>query len=173
MRIRSGERRDLARLEPLWLSMVAHHVDCSPPAAEVRPFRELADTWRRRRTRYEEWIDEADARLLLAESDAGELVGYAFLRVGGPEATLITGERVGQLESLAVAPGARGQGAGTALIEQAFAHFRSVGAREMTLAVIEGNDGARRLYERHGLRPYYTALLHGPARGGSRARRCG
>lgn len=159
MRIVEGAPEDVARLEPMWLGMVSHHVDCAPAAAEVRPFRDPAETWRRRRARYEEWIREPDARLLIAEDEDGAAVGYAFLRVGGGESTLATGDRVGDLESLAVVPQARGAGVGSALIEAAFGHFRDLGIGEMALNVMDGNDAARRLYERHGLRSYNLAML--------------
>ena len=35
----------------------------------------------------------------------------------------------------------------------------AAGAREMTLAVMNGNDSALRFYSRHGMRPYVTLLL--------------
>ena len=160
MRIVTGGADDITRLEPLWLSMVAHHRDCAPAASEVRGFREPEETWRRRRARYAEWIAQPDARLLVAEDpESGDAIGYAFLTVRGGESTLETGDRIGELESLAVAPEARGAGVGSALIEAAFDHFRSVGASELTLSVMQGNDAARRLYERHGLRPYYLGML--------------
>ncbi len=160
MRIVDGAAADIPRLEPLWLAMVAHHSSCGVPAAEAVPFRAPQETWTRRRARYEQWIGQPAARLLIAEDeDTGQAIGYSMLRVGGGEATVATGERVGELESLSVAPHARGQGVGSALIDAAFAHFREQGATEMTLSVMAGNEAAQRLYERHGLRPYYLAML--------------
>jgi ribosomal protein S18 acetylase RimI-like enzyme len=159
MRIVRGGPSDIDRLEPLWLAMVAHHLECAPAAASVREFRAPEETWRRRRARYEAWIEERDATLLLALDDGGDAVGYAFVRVVGGEATLQTADRVGELQSLAVLPAARGAGAGTALIDATFEHLRGLGIREISLAVLDGNDAARRLYERFGLRSYYTGML--------------
>ncbi len=159
MRIVSAGAAGIPRLEPLWLAMMAHHVECAPAASTVRAFREPPETWRRRRSRYEQWIQHPDARLLIAENDAGDAIGYAFLTVGGDQATLVTGPRVGTLESLSVAPAARGAGVGSSLIEAAFDHFRSLGVTEMMLDVLDGNDAAQRLYERHGFRPYYLGML--------------
>lgn len=159
MRIVAGSAEDVPRLEPLWLAMLARHRDCRPPASEEIPFREPPETWRRRRARYEQWLQAPTTRLLVAEDEAGEAVGYAMLTIRGGESTLQTGERVGELESLSVAPEARGSGVGSALIEGAFDYFRSEGVGEMTLSVMVGNEDAQRLYERAGLRPYFLAML--------------
>ena len=139
--------------------MLAHHQACAPAASTVRPFRAPSETWERRRSRYEKWITGDGARLLIAEDDDGSAIGYAFLTVGGDQATLETGPRVGVVESLAVAEAARGAGVGSALLEAALDHFRSLGVTEWMLDVLDGNDAARRLYERHGLRPYYLGMF--------------
>lgn len=149
---------DLDRVESLWLSMVAHHRDHPPAAAAAIPFREDAETWRRRRPRYEQWIEEPDARLFLAVDGDGKAVGYAFSRVAGEEASVATG-RVGELESLAVLPEHRGGRVGQALVGAVLDHFRELGLRDWSVAVMDGNDRARALYERLGLRPYITLLL--------------
>ena len=159
MKIVTGGAEDVPRLEPLWLAMLAHHRECRPPASEEIPFRDGAETWSRRRARYGEWMQQATTRLLIAEDSGGEAVGYAMLTIRGGESTLATGDRVGELESLAVAPQARGAGVGTALIEAAFDYFRENGVTEMTLSVMVGNEAAQRLYERVGLRPYFLAML--------------
>jgi ribosomal protein S18 acetylase RimI-like enzyme len=56
--------------------------------------------------------------------------------------------------SVAVAPEARGRGAGTALME--FAERRWPEARHLFLCVSSFNAGARRLYERLGFRAVGT-----------------
>ena len=159
MRIVDGGASDIARLEPLWLAMVSHHIASRPAAAESVPFRDPPETWTRRRRRYEEWIHEPGARLLVAENDNGEAVGYAFLRVFDGESTMATGDTVAHLESLAVLPQARGSGVGSALIDSAFEYFRNRGLTEITLSVMDGNDAALRLYERYGLRRYHVEML--------------
>ena len=138
--------------------MFEHHRSLALAAAEVRPFRDPPDSWERRRHRYEEWLREPDARLFLAERE-GEAVGYAVVRVRGAEASLQTGERVGELESLAVLPDARTAGVGTRLMERVYAYLRELGVKELALAVMEGNTDALRFYERHGLRPYVLLML--------------
>ena len=159
MRIVSAGAAGIPRVQPLWLAMVAHHEACAPAAASVRDFRPPPETWVRRRARYEQWIQQPDSRLLIAEDDDGEAIGYAFVTVGGDHATLETGPRVGELESLAVLESARGAGVGSALIEATFDHLRALGVTEIALSVMDGNEAARRLFERHGLRPYFLAML--------------
>ena len=86
---------------------------------------------------------------LLAREDvvvvlAGE-IGFAYLTLrpspyyDGP---------VAMLEELYVAPGRRGRGVGTALMEHVLAEVE--GAGEMQINVDEVDADARRFYERHG-----------------------
>ena len=66
------------------------------------------------------------------------------------------------INNVAILPGLRGQGIGTALMTRVFAEARRLGARRATLEVRTSNEGARRLYERLGFyaagarRHYYT-----------------
>jgi len=91
--------------------------------------------------------------LALARNCAG-VVGYAFVRLEqGFDDTFPFGERYAELYSLSVAPGWRGQGIGTLLLDFVDAELAARGNRDLTIAVMVGNAGAQRLYERRGLRP--------------------
>ena len=85
-----------------------------------------------------------------------------MVSVGGGQATLATGDRVAELETLSVAGGERGRGVGRALMDAAYAVMDELGATEVMLYVLDGNDDAIRFYERYGLRPYLHVML-GPA----------
>lgn len=54
------------------------------------------------------------------------------------------------MDGIAVAPEARGQGIGTAMLAAICDHARKVGKRAVRLDVINTNPGARKLYEREG-----------------------
>jgi GNAT superfamily N-acetyltransferase len=145
------------RVEPLWLAMVDHHRAVSAGDLKVR---EPAETWRRRRAEYAEWLERGFGFVLVAVREpGGEPDGYAAVRVHGGSATFELGARVGELESLAVAEGARGTGVGTLLIGAARERLRAEGVENWTIAVLDANPAARRLYEREGFRPFYSQLV--------------
>jgi ribosomal-protein-alanine N-acetyltransferase len=58
------------------------------------------------------------------------------------------------INNIAMRPGFRAQGIGTALLQQALEEGRHLGARRATLEVRASNAAARRLYERMG---FYVA----------------
>lgn len=90
---------------------------------------------------------EGVRRCLLVAESGGDLVGFGVGKVIG------LGEgALAELESVAVAAGARRMGVGRALCEAVFAWCRVEGAREVELEVRSANTGATRLYERLGFR---------------------
>lgn len=59
------------------------------------------------------------------------------------------------IETVAVSPDARGKGLGHALMNAAFEEARGMGASSIGIMVINGNDAAKALYEKH-FEPYAT-----------------
>jgi ribosomal-protein-alanine N-acetyltransferase len=89
-------------------------------------------------------------RVLVAESAergrvpggvAPEVVGYVVALVVGPES---------EIADLAVAPDARRQGIGRALLAGVLAELRAAAVRTVYLEVRESNRAARTLYEAYG-----------------------
>lgn len=126
------------------------------------PGRDEQAAWEIRRRQYEAWLEEGSARMLVAVP-AGDRsatpLGYAVLSVKPSMASWDVGERIGELETLAVAEEARGEGIGTLLIETCRERLRAAGVSHWAVGVVEANEGATRLYERAGFRPYYRELL--------------
>lgn len=125
------------------------------------PVRSGEDAWALRRRQYLEWLGEGSARMLVAvpaEGGAAPL-GYAVLNIKPSMPSWDVGSRVGELETLAVAAAARGQGIGTLLIEACRERLRAEGVSHWSVGVVEANEGATRLYERAGFRPFYRDLM--------------
>jgi ribosomal protein S18 acetylase RimI-like enzyme len=138
----------LSELEPLWRSLHQHH-------RSVADLPVLADddlSWQRRRDGYRTLLEGDDAFVLLAT--AGEApAGYAVVEIRrGDDDTWPVGAHLAELVSLAVAPDARGQGIGTALMDAVDAELERRGVHDLEVAVMAGNDRALRFYERRGLR---------------------
>ena len=80
---------------------------------------------------------------LVAERD-GVPAGLAWAKFDANDGQLVN------LFQMWVAPESRGRGVAAALLDAAVAWARSRKARTMQLGVMNGNDAARRLYERAG-----------------------
>ncbi|SNY61057.1 GNAT family N-acetyltransferase [Paractinoplanes atraurantiacus] len=138
---------DIDEVAQLWKSLTAHHYEVGAAiGARVPPVGPEA-SWQGRRRQYTAWSAEPDWLLLVAERD-DVVQGYAAARVTSSAGAWDFGDRVGRLETLAVAAEARGHGLGTALVAEVRAHWRRCGVRFAIVSVIGGNDSARRFYER-------------------------
>jgi ribosomal protein S18 acetylase RimI-like enzyme len=128
----------------------------------VWPVRREEAGWERRRQQYVQWLGAGEAVMLAAVADAEPDAapdGYAVLSTKPSPASWDIGERVGELETLAVAEQARGEGIGTMLIEACRERLRAGGVTHWTVAVVEANESASRFYEQAGFRPFYRSLL--------------
>jgi ribosomal protein S18 acetylase RimI-like enzyme len=157
--IERGGPDDLESLGPLWVAVHHHHAESMP---ELAPYVTDEETWAARRELYAELLAKPDTILLLAR-EGGELVGYGLAHVLAladtwVADTWVTGERVGEIESLAVLPEHRGGGLGTRLLERLEAELAQDGVTDLVLGVLPGNEAAIRLYERRGYRPTWLYL---------------
>ena len=157
--ITRGNAEDVPRLEPLWVAVHHQHQAAMP---ELAPYVSDEVTWREHRPMYEELFRRPDTFLFLA-SDVDRLIGYALGHVTPVEDTWIadtwrTGKRIGELESISVLPEYRGQGLGSRLLDEVDREFDALGVEDVVIGLLPGNEGARRLYERHGFRPNWLYL---------------
>ena len=158
-RLRRAGIEALDALEPLWLAVHATHRAAMP---DLAPYVEDAVTWRERRRLYQELLRKPDTVLLLAY-DRQDLVAYGLAHIARATETWVgdtwvTGDRVGEIESLSVVPEHRGRGLGECLLRALEAHIEAQGVRDLIIGLLPGNNGALRLYERHGYRPAWTYL---------------
>jgi ribosomal protein S18 acetylase RimI-like enzyme len=154
--LRFGGAELVEAVEPLWMSLFDHHRDSGSAGL---PVVDRSVSWPRRRVLYESVLAKPDAFLLLATRD-GRPIGYVVAHVHeGADDTWPTGERIGEIESLALLPAERGGGLGSLLMDAAEERLADVGARDVLLHVMVGNDDARRFYERRGMSPVMTTML--------------
>lgn len=147
----AGTVVELDALEPLWNALQDHHAEIAPAFGPGTPKRTPADSWRIRRGKYERWLEDPDTFFAIAELE-GEPVGYAFVTIGPALASLETGERIAELETLSVLPERRGAGVGEALIEAVWDRLAALGVDELQITTTVTNVDAHRFYERQGFR---------------------
>ena len=129
MRIADGSLADLDELRSLWLELHHHHQRLVP---EQAPFVDDAASWAARRALYQQVLAKPETVLLLA-MDVDVVIGYGLAHVmsAGDKwvaDTWVTGSRIGEIESLGVTGERRGQGFGTALLEQLIRRMTEIGA---------------------------------------------
>jgi ribosomal protein S18 acetylase RimI-like enzyme len=156
--IRRGGRDEIPLLQPLWESLHRHHVAIAPHLRQLGDVRSPAESWAGRAKLYQEWLDEPDAFVLLAEH-AGEPVGYAVVHLRAREESWGTGDRIAELETLTVLPAYRGRGIGGLLVDAVYEQLRRVGVAQLGVSVISSNRDAIRFYERLGLLPFVISYL--------------
>ncbi len=140
-------------LGPLWLQLHHHHARVS----RVQPFVDDETSWAARRRSYVDTFEHGG--FALVAEDGGDLVGYAMVRIHeGPDDSWALDDRYGEVWTVVVAESARGGGVGTALLDAVDEELAQRGIRDLMIGVMEGNDGARRLYERRGLVPGWLQL---------------
>jgi ribosomal protein S18 acetylase RimI-like enzyme len=158
-RIRTGSAADLNLIGSLWVAVHHRHAETMP---ELAPYVSDDETWRVRRMLYEELLAKADTLLLLAFVDDAA-VGYGLAHVVPVDDTWIpdtwvTGQRIGEIESLSVLPEYRGSGLGSELLRRLEEHLHERGVDDLILGALAGNRDAIRLYERRGYQPTWLYL---------------
>ena len=152
-RIELAGRERLDELRPLWLELHHHHERVS----RVQPFVDDETSWAARRRSYVETFDHGGFALV-AEDEEG-LAGYAMVRIHeGPDDSWALEARYGEVWTILVTERTRGRGLGSALLDEVDAELARRGIRDLMIGVMEGNDDARRLYERRGLVPGWRQL---------------
>src|SRR4051794_10023042 len=112
--LRLGGAELIDDVEPLWLALHEHHQRVLP-GFDYHP---AQTSWRIRRGEYLRWLADPDAFMIVAY-DGSRPVGYAVVEIiEGPEDTWVSGNRLGELQTLSVAGDWRGRGLGTVLLDR-------------------------------------------------------
>lgn len=96
-----------------------------------------------------EFLSRFGPENVIVAVDGEALVGYLIL---GPWTDLESARHVLLINGLAVDPERQGEGVGATLLASGIERARRAGARRVRLRVLSTNEGARRLYERHGFK---------------------
>jgi ribosomal protein S18 acetylase RimI-like enzyme len=157
--LRPGTVADLPALEPLWVSVHHQHARSMP---ELAPYVDDKQTWAARSQLYRELLGKPGTILLLADAPDG-LAGYGLAHVRAAADTWTadtwqTGALIGEIESLGVRPGYRGQGIGSRLLGELISQLAAAGVHDLVLGVLPGNTAAILLYQRYGFRPTWSYL---------------
>jgi ribosomal protein S18 acetylase RimI-like enzyme len=106
------------------------------------------------------------AVVLVAEDDAGRVVGYVYGRVEERDWNMLL-ERCGGFHDLWVDPPARSKGVGALLAEALVQRFAQLGVPRVVLHAAAANAPAQRLFARLGWRPTMVEMTREvPAPGG-------
>ena len=95
-------------------------------------------------------LENPDIVILAAERN-GEIVGYTYSGVEGPDYMSLRGP-AGVLYDIVVDPAHRGQGIGRMLVDATLAALKARGAPRVVLSTAEQNKTAQRLFDRAGFR---------------------
>ena len=155
----------LDRLRPLWLALHHHHQAVAGDA--LRPYVDDDHSWAARRAMYAGFLAAPHGSfVLLAEragAGAGPLLAYAMVAITPVQETWVddtwrTGPLIAEIETLSVAPEARGQGLGGVLLDRIDAELEAAGVADVVVGAFAANQRALRLYERRGFRPTWNYL---------------
>jgi ribosomal protein S18 acetylase RimI-like enzyme len=149
------------RVESLWLALHAHHQAVAGP--ELGPYVGDAHSWAARRAMYLQHLSAGHGSFLLVAERGEELVAYAMVAVVPVEETWVddtwrTGDLIAEIETLSVAPGERGNGIGSALLDRIDDELAELGVNDVVVGAFAANTGALALYERRGFRPTWNYL---------------
>jgi ribosomal protein S18 acetylase RimI-like enzyme len=113
-----------------------------------------------RTSMWERQLAREDARVWVAENDAGSIIGFAHTGASrdddAPPGTA-------ELYAIYIDPAIVGTGVGRTLIVHALEDLRARGYRETTLWVLESNQRGRRFYGSGGWRPDGASKVETPS----------
>ncbi|GAA3741879.1 GNAT superfamily N-acetyltransferase [Spinactinospora alkalitolerans] len=150
---------EIEELADLWRALHRQHTAIAPHLEDLITSVDVDESWRRRRARYLEWLDDPDTLAVVAER-GGTDVGYAMVTIRQDhQGSWDRGERVAVVQTLSVHPDSRGTGIGSGLLDEIRRQVCEMGIRDLELAAVATNADAIRFYEEQGFRPFVTTMV--------------
>ena len=147
MTIRRAEARDVPRVLALLSQVLEIH-------AAIRPDVFVPGTTKYSPEELEAIFADENTPVYVAVGEADEVVGYAFCVIkDAPAKEFLVPARSLYIDDLCVDEASRKSGVGKELFDFVCSEARALGCSSVTLNVWEGNDAARRFYEKMGMTP--------------------
>ena len=152
MTIRTATKADTEGILTLLSQVLEIH-------AEIRPDIFISGTTKYTREELEEILADESRPVYVATEDDNKVSGYAFCVLKSVDfATTMHPCKTLFIDDFCVDGSARGRGIGKALFDYAKERAKELGCRDITLAVWEGNSGAREFYCKMGMTPRETIM---------------
>ena len=143
--IRRAEKRDITGVIRLLGQVLELH-------AALRPDIFIPGTTKYTPQELEDIFQCGDTPVFAAVDENGEVVGYAFCVIKRqPFSTNMRDFTTLYIDDLCVDENSRGKQVGTSLFEFVKRFAKDIGCYDVTLNVWEGNDSARKFYEKMGM----------------------
>ena len=152
MEIRRAGEKDLDMVLKLLSEVLEIH-------AKIRPDIFISGTTKYNREELKAIFRDETTPVYVAVDEKDQVMGYAFCMIKNqPKSDNLVPYRSIYIDDLCVGESWRGHHVGEALFDFVREEARRMGCYEITLNVWEGNDSARKFYDRMGLKPQKTQM---------------
>lgn len=143
--VRKAEDKDMAKVSILLSEVLELH-------AKIRPDIFIPGTTKYTPEELKEIFSNEDTPVFVATDEEDQVVGYAFcIMKRQPFSTNMKDFKTLFIDDLCIDENCRGQHIGKTLFNYVKAYAKDQGCYDITLNVWEGNDNARRFYEKMGM----------------------
>ena len=152
MNIRLAEEKDIDSVIKLLTQVLNIH-------AKIRPDIFIGGTTKYTKEELMEIFNDANRPVYVAVDENDSVMGYAFcIKKKQPFSTNMVPSDSLFIDDLCVDQNIRGKHVGQKIFEHVKEEAKKMGCYEVTLNVWEGNDTARRFYEKMGMVPKETQM---------------
>lgn len=145
MNIRYAEEKDIEKVISLLEQVLTVHSD-------IRPDYFIPGTTKYNREELKEIFKDENRPVYVAVNEDDIVLGYAFCEIKEqPKSDNLVPFKYIYIDDICVDTEAREQHVGTALYEYVVSEARRIGCYEINLNVWEGNNAARKFYEKMGM----------------------